>query len=151
MVQLTRRYHFSAAHRLHCNFLSTEENVRLYGKCNHANGHGHDYELEVTVEGCVSPATGMVLDLSVLDAAIREEVLDRFDHTHLNLDTETFRNLPPTTENLCMEIYKLLQPRFPGKNGDARLKRVRIRETRSNFFEYEANETGESVGTRRSK
>jgi 6-pyruvoyltetrahydropterin/6-carboxytetrahydropterin synthase len=139
MVQLTRRYHFSAAHRLHSDSLSAEENIRLYGKCNNPQGHGHNYDLEVTVEGSVSPETGMVVDLSVLDAAVREEVLERFDHMHLNFDTGTFRTLAPTTENLCLEIYKLLKPKFAGNNGESRLKRVRLRETNSNFFEYEGD------------
>ncbi|HUI42076.1 MAG TPA: 6-carboxytetrahydropterin synthase [Terriglobia bacterium] len=145
MVYLTRRYRISAAHRLHNDALSADENARLYGKCNNPRGHGHDYGLEVTVAGEVDPRTGMVMDLGVLDALVEREVMSRLDHKHLNLDVENFRNRVPTTENLCIEIYNLLARDFPvwpaapdGESGSgARLKRVRVEETRSNFFEYE--------------
>ncbi|HEV3278381.1 MAG TPA: 6-carboxytetrahydropterin synthase [Terriglobia bacterium] len=153
MVHLTRRYRISAAHRLHNDALSPEDNARLYGKCNNPAGHGHDYILEVTVAGEVDPRTGMVMDIGVLDRLVERDVLDRFDHKHLNLDVENFRDLVPTTENLCLEIYRQLAPNFPvwsGKSDDepdgtgredstpgARLLRVRIEETPRNFFEYE--------------
>ena len=138
MVHLTRRYRFSAAHRLHNQALNAEENARLYGKCNNPRGHGHDYTLEVTVAGDVDPSTGMVIDLGLLDRLVEREVVDRFDHTHLNLDVESFRARVPTTENLCLEIYHLLTGALPeGPGGRARLERVRLEETRSNFFEYE--------------
>ena len=138
MVHLTRRYRFSAAHRLHNQALSAEENARLYGKCNNPRGHGHDYLLEVTVAGEVNPSTGMAIDLGLLDRLVEREVLDRFDHTHLNLDVESFRARVPTTENLCVEIYHLLTGALAeGPGGRARLERVRLEETRSNFFEYE--------------
>ncbi len=138
MLTLTRRYHFSASHRLHNDALTAEENARIYGKCDSAYGHGHNYVLEVTVRGPIDPSTGMVIDLRVLDDAVQREVLERFDHTHLNLDGEKFRRLVPTTENLCVEIFKLLDA---GLNGDPRrrsaaLERVRLEETSSNFFEY---------------
>jgi 6-pyruvoyltetrahydropterin/6-carboxytetrahydropterin synthase len=139
MVHLTRRYRFAAAHRLHSNALSDEENRSVYGKCNSPYGHGHNYVLEVTVAGPVDPATGMVMDLGALDGIVEKEALERFDHTHLNLDGETFRELVPTTENLCIEIYKLLHPKIEGSNGGGpvRLRRVRLEETNSNVFEYE--------------
>lgn len=139
MVHLTRRYRFSAAHRLHNEALSAEANARLYGKCNNPLGHGHNYALEVTVAGPIDAATGMVCDLAVLDEAVRKEVLDRFDEVHLNLDVENFRARVPTTENLCLEIYTLLRPRLDGVGGSGKacLKRVRLEETSSNFFEYE--------------
>lgn len=139
MVHLTRRYHFSAAHRLHNDSLTPEENVSLYGKCNNPYGHGHNYTLEVTVVGRVNPATGMVIDISRLDQMVQVEILDRLDHTHLNLDVEVLRHTIPTTENLCVEIYKLLNQRWERARGEgaARLKRVRLEETASNYFEYE--------------
>jgi 6-pyruvoyltetrahydropterin/6-carboxytetrahydropterin synthase len=139
MVYLTRRYRFAAAHRLHSGALSEDENHRVYGKCNNPYGHGHNYVLEVTVGGPVDPATGMVMDLGLLDETVERKVLERFDHKHLNLDVENFRNLVPTTENLCIEIYKLLRTELEASNGarSARLKRVRLEETNSNFFEYE--------------
>ncbi|MBI1941867.1 MAG: 6-carboxytetrahydropterin synthase [Acidobacteria bacterium] len=139
MVYLTRRYRFSAAHRLHSEALSAEENARLYGKCNNPHGHGHNYALEVTVAGPADPATGMVYDLARLDRAVRAEVLERFDEKHLNLDVENFRARVPTTENVCVEIFNLLWPHVgegSGRTG-ARLQRVRLEETSSNFIEYE--------------
>jgi 6-pyruvoyltetrahydropterin/6-carboxytetrahydropterin synthase len=139
MVYLTRRYRFAAAHRLHSDALSEEENHSVYGKCNNPYGHGHNYVLEVTVGGSVDPATGMVMDLGLLDGTVERKVLEHFDHKHLNLDVENFRNLVPTTENLCIEIYKLLRTELEASNGAgaARLQRVRLEETNSNFFEYE--------------
>lgn len=144
MVELTRRYLFSAAHRLHSDELSPEENARLYGKCNNPHGHGHNYALEVTVAGPIDPRTGMVCDLGFLDELVRREVLDHFHEVNLNLDTENFRRMVPTTENLCREIYRLLYPRLAGVGGLGRtyLKRVRLEETSSNFFEYEGDGAG---------
>ncbi len=138
MVYLTRRYRFSAAHRLHSDALSEEENQCLYGKCNNPFGHGHNYVLEVTVAGPVDPATGMVYDLVNHDGAVMAEVLDRFEHANLNFDLESFARKVPTTENLCVEIYNLLESRIgAGSKGIACLARVRVEETNSNSFEYE--------------
>ncbi len=138
MVYLTRRYRFSASHRLHNEALTAEENVGIYGKCDSAYGHGHNYALEVTVAGPIDPSTGMVWDLTVLDRTVESQVLERFDHTNLNLDVENFRERVPTTENLCVEIFNLLEGKLSGKGsgGSARLDRVRLEETNSNFFEY---------------
>lgn len=138
MVYLTRRYRFSAAHRLHNDALSAEENRRLYGKCDNPFGHGHNYVLDVTMAGEVDPATGMVFDLAVLDSTVAKEVLERFDLTNLNMDTEEFRANIPTTENVCVAIYDLLLPKLKGSGrwASARLERVRLEETNSNFFEY---------------
>lgn len=139
MVYLTRRYRFSASHRLHSEALSAEENARIYGKCNNPYGHGHNYTLHVTVAGPVDPATGMTLDLGVLDRVVNEEVLEPLDHTHLNLDVPVLKNVVPTTENLCTEIFKILQAKLEQAAGGnpARLKRVLLEETNSNYFEYE--------------
>src|SRR5919198_839126 len=144
MVYLTRRYRFSASHRLHNAALTPEENARVYGKCNNPYGHGHNYALEVTVMGPIDPTTGMVYDLPALDRLVEQEVLERFDHTHLNLDVENFRARVPTTENLCIEIFDLLRDKLnrDGPN-TARLKRVRLEETSSNAFEYEGAESGQ--------
>lgn len=151
MVHLTRRYRISAAHRLYNPALTDEENARLYGKCSNPRGHGHDYALEVTVCGRVDPLTGMVIDLGLFDEVVQREVLDRFDHKHLNLDVEDFRTRVPTTENLCLAIYGLLAQCFPWRGGNAnslpensgtaaKLEKVRVEETRSNFFEYRGEE-----------
>ncbi len=129
-VHLTRRYLFSAAHRLHNNALSPEENRRLYGKCNNPYGHGHNYALEVTVSGALD-AHGMVCDITALDAVVAREVLERYDHQNLNCLPE-FQRLVPTTENLCIRIYQILQRGFTA----AHLEKVRIEETTLNAFEY---------------
>lgn len=130
-VHLTRRYHFAASHRLHSPRLSEPENRRVYGKCSHAHGHGHNYVVEVTVAGPVDPATGMVAHLADLDAFVAQHVLEPFDHMNLNEDVPPFRNHVPTTENLCLEIFRRLRA-FPA----ARLARIRLEETGKNSFEY---------------
>ncbi len=137
-LYLTRRYPFSASHRLHSPRLSEAENQRAYGKCNNPYGHGHNYVVEVTVSGQVDPATGMVAHLGELDAFVAREVLEPFDHTYLNEEVAAFRGRVPTTENLCVEIYNRLRA-FPA----ARLERVRLEETSLNSFEY----SGESDGS----
>ncbi len=126
-----RRYLLSASHRLHSEALSAEENSVAYGKCNNPHSHGHNYFVEVLVGGPVDTETGMVLNLSVLDRVAQEQVVDRFDHTNLNLDP-LFRNRVPTTENLCRAVFELLD----GKVEPAKLVRVRVEETENNFFEY---------------
>jgi 6-pyruvoyltetrahydropterin/6-carboxytetrahydropterin synthase len=138
MVYLTRRYRFSAGHRLHNDSLSPEVNLRVYGKCNNPNGHGHNYLLEVTVSANIDPATGMIFDLVALDGIVSQRVLDKFDHKNLNLDMENFRTLVPTTENLCLEIYRLLREpiEVAGTERGLKLSRVRLEETSLNSFEY---------------
>jgi 6-pyruvoyltetrahydropterin/6-carboxytetrahydropterin synthase len=138
-VYLTRRYRFCASHRLHNEALSDEANLRIYGKCDSPFGHGHNYVLEVTVEGPIDQETGMVFDLVALDGVVEKEVLERFDHTNLNLDVENFRSRVPTTENVCAEIFHLLEDKLEGCGSlhAARLARVRLEETNWNFFEYE--------------
>ena len=125
-----RRYMLSASHRLHTDTLSAEENRATYGKCNNPLGHGHNYGLEVLVGGPVNAETGMVVDLVALDEAVRSRVLDRFDHTNLNLDP-MFQHRVPTTENLCRVIFGLLKDALPA----GRLEQVRVEETENNFFE----------------
>jgi 6-pyruvoyltetrahydropterin/6-carboxytetrahydropterin synthase len=136
MVFLTRRYRFSASHRLHNEALDAEENARLYGKCNNPFGHGHNYALEVTVGGPVELRTGMVMNLETLDQAVEEEVIAPFDHVNLNLDVACFHDVVPTTENLCLEIFRRLERKLGGGSASrAFLERVRLEETSSNFFE----------------
>jgi len=139
MVFLTRRYRFCASHRLHNEALSDEANLRIYGKCDSPYGHGHNYALEVTVQGPIDQETGMVFDLMALDGLVEREVLERLDHSNLNLDVESFRTRVPTTENVCREIFHLLEDKVRG-GGPLRaacLKRVRLEETNWNYFEYE--------------
>jgi 6-pyruvoyltetrahydropterin/6-carboxytetrahydropterin synthase len=128
---LTRRYMFSASHRLHNDAMSQAENVATYGKCNNPYGHGHNYTLEVTVSGAVDESTGMVCNLTDLDGLVHGEILERFDHQNLNTLAD-FATRVPTTENLCMVIYDILQRRFP----HAHLEKVRFEETMMNSFEY---------------
>src|ERR1700730_22528 len=103
-AHLTRRYRFSASHRLHSAEMSAEENSATYGKCNNPHGHGHNYTLEVTVSGSVEQSTGMVCNLVDLDALVEREVLSRYDLQNLNTLQE-FAQLVPTTENLSVEIF----------------------------------------------
>jgi len=110
-AHLTRRYWFSASHRLHSESMSPEENRRTYGKCNNPHGHGHNYALEVTVSGPVDQATGMVCNLVDLDEFVRGHILERFGHENLNM-LAAFRQRVPTTENLCREICEILQRGF---------------------------------------
>ena len=128
---LNRRYMFSAAHRLHSEGFSEAENREFYGKCNNPYGHGHNYTIEVSVSGQVDPKTGMVCNLADIDECVRLRVLDRYDHQNLNLLPE-FKNVVPTTENLCVEIYDILKREFH----EAHLERVKIEETMMNSFEY---------------
>jgi len=135
-IELGRRYRFAASHRLHTEKLSEEENARVFGKCANPYGHGHNYVLEILVSGDVDPATGMIANLTDLDTFVEREVLDVFDHHSLNEDVAAFRDVVPTTENLCIEIFHRLK-KFP----KAKLERVRVEETSNNTFEY-AGENG---------
>jgi len=130
-AHLTRRYMFSASHRLHSDEMSETENRATYGKCNNPYGHGHNYALEVTVSGPVDPATGFVCDLAELDSFVDQEILQRFDHENLNM-VDDFAGLVPTTENLCLRIFEIVQRGFR----PAHLEKVRLEETMMNSFEY---------------
>jgi 6-pyruvoyltetrahydropterin/6-carboxytetrahydropterin synthase len=130
-AHLTRRYLFSASHRLHSDEMSDAENRATYGKCNNPYGHGHNYALEVTVSGPVDESTGMVCNLVDLDAFVANNILERFGHQNLNVLAE-FEKAVPTTENLCTQIYDILKRGFT----PAHLEKVRLEETMMNSFEY---------------
>jgi 6-pyruvoyltetrahydropterin/6-carboxytetrahydropterin synthase len=130
-AHLSRRYLFSASHRLHCDAMSDAENQSIYGKCNNPYGHGHNYILQVTLSGQVGAQTGMVCNLIDLDGFIEREVLARYDHQNLNTLQEFAREVP-TTENLCIHIYEIVQRGFH----HAHLEKVRLEETMMNSFEY---------------
>ena len=130
-AHLTRRYRFSSSHRLHSAEMSTDENLITYGKCNNPHGHGHNYTLDVTVSGQVDPTTGMVCNLVDLDEFVEREVLSRYHLENLNTLQE-FAQHVPTTENLSVEIFEILQRGFE----KAHLERVRLEETMMNSFEY---------------
>jgi len=131
-VTVTRKAHFNAAHRLHNPDWSAEKNQEVFGLCNNVNYHGHNYDLEVSVTGEIDPNTGYVLDMKDLKHIIKTEVENAFDHKNLNLDTEEFKNLNPTAENIVVVIYNKLKPFL---NTDQTL-RVKLYETPRNFVEY---------------
>lgn len=133
-VAVYRKEHFNAAHRLHNSNWSAEKNREVFGLCNNANFHGHNYELIVKVSGVPNPETGYVLDMKVLSDLIKEEVLNKFDHKNLNLDTVEFATLNPTAENIAVVIYNLLRAKL---DKELDLK-IRLYETERNFVEYPA-------------
>jgi 6-pyruvoyltetrahydropterin/6-carboxytetrahydropterin synthase len=136
IAHFSRRYHFSASHRLHVEALSEEVNRATFGKCNNPFGHGHNYVVEVTVSGPIDAATGMVVNLSDLDLFAQREVLDLFDHANLNT-LEAFRDRVTTTENVCVEVWSIFSRFVELKEySQVRLERIRIEETGNNSFEY---------------
>jgi 6-pyruvoyltetrahydropterin/6-carboxytetrahydropterin synthase len=133
-VAVYRKEFFNSAHRLNNPALSADENARLFGKCNFPNFHGHNYEVVVKVIGEVDPLTGYVIDMKVLSDLLKTEVLERFDHKNLNLDTEEFKSLNPTAENIAVVIYNLLRKKI-----DPRYElKITLYETERNFVEYPA-------------
>lgn len=132
MIFVTRREVFSASHRLYNTNLTDEENTSLFGKCNNLNGHGHNYELEVTICGEVDLKTGYLIDLKILKQIINDNVINKVDHKNLNLDVDFLSGKIPTTENIAIAIWEELESRIPiGK-----LYSVKLRETENNFIEY---------------
>jgi 6-pyruvoyltetrahydropterin/6-carboxytetrahydropterin synthase len=131
-VSVFRKEHFNAAHRLNNPAWDEQKNRDVFGKCNLPHYHGHNYELVVKVTGIPDPQTGYVMDMKDLSDIVRERVLERFDHRNLNLDTEEFRNLNPTAENIAIVIYELLRPGIAPEHD----LQVRLYETPRNFVEY---------------
>jgi len=135
MVYLTRKIEFSASHLYHNPALSAEENRRIFGKCNNPHGHGHNYSLEVTVEGQPDPVTGMVLDLKELKEILEREIMERMDHRFLNYELAELANQIPTCENLARLIWTLLEPKIPR----GRLHRIRLYESSDLFADCYRN------------
>ena len=133
-IAVFRKEHFNAAHRLHNPLWTDEINKKVFGKCNNANYHGHNYELIVKIIGEADPATGYVIDMKILSDIIKENIIEKFDHKNLNLDTEEFKNLNPTAENIAVVIWKILrdkiEPQFDIK--------ITLYETERNYVEYPA-------------
>ena len=129
---LTRRYLFSASHRLHCDEMSAQENQAVFGKCNNPHGHGHNYTLEVTVKGNVDQRSGFVVDLKELKEIMNREVIEAMDHRFLNKEVADFKDQIPTTENLAISIWRRLQPKL----NLAELHRVRVYETPDLFVDF---------------
>lgn len=136
MMYVTRREHFSAAHRLFNPEWSEEENQRVFGKCNNPSGHGHNYYVEVTVAGTVDPDTGYVVDLKQLKNIIHERVLSKIDHRNLNEDVDFLRGIIPTAENIAQGIWRQLVHHIP----QGRLYQVRLYETEKNFVDFRGEE-----------
>lgn len=133
VVRATRRAHFCAAHRLHREEWSAERNREVFGDCSNPNWHGHNYVLDVTVEGPVDPETGFVMDLKALKHAIAGRVVDDVDHRNLNREVPWMDGIVPSTENFAVAIWDRLEDQLPG---DVRLCRVVLRETPNNSVEY---------------
>ena len=132
-VTVTRRVRFNAAHRVHNPELSESENSRLFGKCNNPNWHGHNYTLDVSVEGAIDEKTGYVCDLSQLKKIVEREIVDIVDHKNFNLDVGFMRDVIPTSENIIVAFWKILAPQVkPGK-----LSRLVLWETENNYVEYD--------------
>jgi 6-pyruvoyltetrahydropterin/6-carboxytetrahydropterin synthase len=131
-VTVTRRVRFNAAHRVHNPALSDAENERLFGKCNNPNWHGHNYTLDVSVEGDVDPTTGYVLDLARLKKILEREIVSIVDHRNFNLDVPFLRDVIPTSENIVVAFWRRLEPHV----APARLTRIVLRETENNYVEY---------------
>jgi len=131
-IAIVRCEHFNAAHRLHNKNWSDQKNRDVFGKCNNPNYHGHNYDLEVKVIGDCDPETGYVIDTKILSDLIKKYVLDRYDHKNLNLDTQEFKDVNPTAENIAISIYNLLKPKLAS---DLELK-IKLYETPRNFVEY---------------
>ncbi len=135
-MKISRSYEFAAAHRLFTPQLSEAENLARFDKCSNRAGHGHNFGLEVFIEGTPDAETGFIINPQQLDAIVEEEVFARFDHKHLNEDCPEFENLVPTTENLCSVLFEILRARLQREN--YRLAKIGLRETQKNYFEVEA-------------
>jgi 6-pyruvoyltetrahydropterin/6-carboxytetrahydropterin synthase len=133
-VAVFRKEHFNAAHRLFCASWSDEKNKQVFGACSNPNYHGHNYELVVQVTGFPDPITGFVINTKDLSTIVDEEVKERFDHKNLNLDTEVFKDLNPTAENIAIVIYNLIRPRI----SESLDLKIRLYETERNFVDYPA-------------
>lgn len=134
-VSVYRKEHFNAAHRLNNPQWSDAENEAIFGKCNNANYHGHNYDLIVQLKGEIDPKTGYVFDMKVLSDLIKEHILNKFDHKNLNLDTDEFKNLNPSAENIAVVIWNILREKIDRKFELT----IRLYETERNYVEYDGN------------
>jgi 6-pyruvoyltetrahydropterin/6-carboxytetrahydropterin synthase len=132
MIYLTRREHFCSSHRLFNPLFTDAQNLEIYGKCAYPNGHGHNYEIEVTLVGTPDPQTGMIMDLKKLSDIMEREILEKVDHRHLNVDVDFLKGIIPTAENLAVVFWQILEPRITA----GKLYSVRVYETPNNYAEY---------------
>ena len=136
MVYVSRKEHFNAAHKLSNPAWSKEKNLEVFGPCANENWHGHNYDLIVTIKGYPDPETGFVIDLKQLSTLIRTSVIDKVDHKNLNLDVDFMRNKMASTENLAIEIWRILAPAISALSPRSKLYSVRLFETPRNYVEY---------------
>jgi len=134
MVYITRRERFNAAHKLHREDWSLEENELVFGNCSNPNWHGHNYELFVTVKGDINPTTGFLIDLKTMKQIIVKHIIDKLDHRNINLDVDFMQGKMASTEVIAIEIFKVLKPLFEAEN--VQLHAVRLHETENNYVEY---------------
>jgi 6-pyruvoyltetrahydropterin/6-carboxytetrahydropterin synthase len=134
MLYITRKFHFSASHKVSNPAWSDEENMRVYGKCANPNGHGHNYILEVTVAGETDPAIGYVMDLKELNELVENILINNIDHKNLNADVDFLKGVNPTTENIIMQFWKQIDSKIKNKN--RKLHSLKLFETEKNAVEY---------------
>ena len=132
MIYVTRRETFAASHRLHNPNLGEEENQQIFGKCCGIYGHGHNYVLEVTVSGQIDPKTGYVIDAKILKKIIKEQIISKIDHKHMNFEVDFLKDTIPTAENICLKIWDQIKDKIPS----GKLYSVKLYETENNYFEY---------------
>lgn len=135
---ITRKFHFSASHRVFNPALSDEENKKIYGKCSNPNGHGHNYEMLVTVAGDTDPNTGFVMDLTELKRLVETEIIDKVDHRNLNVDVDFMIGVMPTTENVAQKFWEMIEGKI--NNSHRKLYSIRLQETVNNSVEYRGRE-----------
>jgi 6-pyruvoyltetrahydropterin/6-carboxytetrahydropterin synthase len=136
MIYVSRKEHFNAAHKLYNPSWSAEKNKEVFGPCANENWHGHNFELITTVAGNPDPETGFVIDLKKLSALIRSEVIEKLDHKNLNLDVDFMKDKMASTENITIEIWKILEPKIPQISKYGKLHSLRLYETPRNFVDY---------------
>lgn len=131
---ITRRFHFSASHRVYDPALSNEENTKLFGKCANPNGHGHNYVMDITVEGEIDSKTGFVMDLTELKQIVEAAIINKVDHKNLNIDVDFMKGVQPSTENIAAKFWQQIESRISNKK--RKLYSIRIKETVNNSVEY---------------
>lgn len=137
MLYITRKFHFSASHRVYNPKLSDEENFKTYGKCSNPNGHGHNYEMDVTVSGEIDPELGYVMDLTRLKLLVEKEIIDKVDHKNLNMDVDFMKGVLPSTENIAVTFWNQIEAKI--NTPLRKLYSIRIKETINNSVEYKGN------------
>ncbi len=134
MIFITRKFHFSASHRVYNPALSDDENLKRYGKCSNPNGHGHNYEMDITVSGDIDPEIGYVMDLTELKNLVDNEIINKVDHKNLNIDVDFMKRILPSTENIAVTFWNQIESKINSKN--RKLYSIKIRETLNNSVEY---------------